>query len=177
MELFYDAQVSRSVVTMSGTLAARDDPGKALALRVEGPLGLAVARADWNGQETKVLVVSSRKGEQTLAAGEDLSRALGVPVTPQQLSLVLFGLPDGAAPEGTELVGERARFSWQGGALRCEFDSSSNRVASIESRGARNSVEVRFLEWSAGLPSRIRIKTSQGAGAELVLRSAGASAG
>ncbi len=176
MELFYDAQVSRSVMTMSGTLAVRDDPGKALAQRVEGPLGLPIARADWSGGETKVFVAGSRRGEQTLATGADLSRELGVPVTPLQLSLLLFGLPDGGPPEGARVFGERARLSWQGGALECEFDSSSSRVASIESRGERNSVEVRFLDWSSGLPSRIRIKTSQGTGAELTLRSADPSA-
>ena len=176
MEMFYDAHVSRSLMTMSGTLSVRDDPGKSLALRVDGPLGLPVARADWNGQDTRILVNGSRKGEQTLPAGADLSRELGVPVTPQQLSLLLFGLPEGTAPETAEIFGETARFSWQGGALRCEFDPSARRVATIESRGEQDSVEVRFLEWTAGLPSRIRIKTSRGTGAELILRSADAPA-
>jgi hypothetical protein len=126
---------------------------------------------------TKVVVAGSRQGVQTLPGGADLSRELGVPVTPMQLSLLLFGLPDGAEPESTELEGARARFSWQGGALRCEFESSTGRVETIESRGSRDSVEVRFLDWSAGIPSRIRIKTSRGADAELTLRSADPSAG
>jgi hypothetical protein len=174
MELFYDAEVSRSVVTMSGTLAVRDDPGKTLALRVEGPLGLPIARADWDGEETKVVVTGSRRGERTIAGDGDLSRELGVPVTANELSLLLFGLPDRAAPESTELAGERAWFSWKGGALRCDFDLSSNRVGTVVSRGERDSVEVRFLEWNAGLPSKIRIKTSRGGGAKLALRSADA---
>ena len=172
MEMFYDAQVSKNVLTMSGTLAVRDDPGKTLALRVVGPLGLPVAQADWNGQETKVSVNGSRRGERTLSGDADLSRELGVPVTPMQLSLLLFGLPESASPESTELAGERAWFLWQGGALRCEFDPSAGRVETILNRGSRDWVEIRFLDWSSGLPSRIRIKTSRGTGAELTLRSA-----
>lgn len=177
MELFYDAEVSRHVVAISGTLAVRDDPGKTLALRVEGPLGLPLARADWNGEETKVFVSGSRKGEQTITGDADLSRELGVPVTAAELSLLLFGLPDGASPETTELAGQRAWFSWKGGMLRCDFDLSSNRVGTVISRGDRDSVEIRFLDWSAGLPSRIRIKTSRGGGASLALRSADPSSG
>jgi hypothetical protein len=176
MELFYDAQVSRSVLSMSGTLAVRDDPGRTLALRVEGPLGLPLARADWNGVETRIFVAGSHSKDRTLPAGEDLSRELGVPVTPAQLSLLLYGLPDGAAPETAEFAGSRAWFSWQGGALRCDFDPAAGRVETIVSRGARDSVEVRFLEWSSGFPSRIRIKTSRGGGADLTLRSADPSA-
>ncbi len=177
MELFYDAEVSRSVVTMSGTLAVRDDPGKTLALRVEGPLGLPVARADWNGQETKIVVSGSHKGERTIAGDADLSRELGFPVTAAELSLLLYGLPDSGSPEKTELAGTRAWFSWKGGALRCDFDPSSGRVGTVISRGERDSVEVRFLDWSAGLPSRIQIKTSRGGGALLALRSADAGSG
>jgi hypothetical protein len=171
-ELFYDAEVSRSVVTMSGTLAVRDDPGKTLALRVQGPLGLPVARADWNGEETKVVVSGSRKGERTIAGDADLGRELGFPVTAAELSLLLYGLPDSGSPEKTELAGTRAWFSWKGGALRCDFDPSTGRVGTVVSRGERDSVEVRFLDWSAGLPSRIQIKTSRGGSARLVLRSA-----
>lgn len=170
--MFYDAQVSRSVVTMSGTLAVRDDPGKSLALRVEGPLGLPVARADWDGEVTKVFVSGSHRGEQTIAGDADLGRELGVPVSAAGLSLLLFGLPDRASPESTEIEGERAWFSWNGGAIRCDFDVSSNRAATVVARGDRGSVEVRFLEWGPALPSRIRIRASRGGSAELRLRSA-----
>ena len=177
MELFYDAEVSRSIVAMSGTLAVRDDPGKTLALRVAGPLGLPVARADWDGAETKIVLSGSHPREKTIAGDADLSRELGFPVTAAELSMLLYGLPDAGAPEKTELAGSRARFSWKGGALRCDFDPSSGRVETIVSRGERDSVEVRFLEWNAGMPSRIRIRTSRGGAARLALRSADASAG
>lgn len=177
MELFYDAEVSRSVITMSGTLAVRDDPGKTLALRVEGPLGLPVARADWDGQETKIVVSGSHKKERTIAGDADLSRELGFPVTAAELSLLLYGLPDSGSPEKTELAGTRAWLSWKGGALRCDFDPLTGRVGTVVSRGERDSVEVRFLDWSSGLPSRIQIKTSRGGGARLALRSADAVSG
>jgi hypothetical protein len=177
MELFYEAQVSKRFLAVSGSLAVRDDPGRTLALRVEGPLGLPVARADWDGEETKVFVAGSRAGERTLSGDEDLSRALGIPVTAAQLSWLLYGLPDGTAPESAELAGERAWFSWYGGSLRCDFDPSSRRVGTVLCRGARDSIEVRYLDWQSNLPSRIRIKASRGGGADLTLRSAGPSAG
>ena len=170
MELFYDARVSRSVVSMSGTLAVRDDPGRSLVLRVEGPFGAPLARADWDGKETRVFVAGPRGKERTIAGDEDLSRELGFPVTAAGLSLLLYGLPDGEAPESTELAGERAWFSWKGGAVRCDFDAASNRVGTVISRGDRDSVEVRFLEWSGGMPSRIRMRSSRGGSARLALR-------
>jgi hypothetical protein len=177
MELFYDAEVSRSVVTATGTLAVRDVPGKALSIRVEGPLGTTLASADWSGDETRIFVAGRRGGERSIPAGSDLSRELGVPVTPIQLSWLLYGLPDPDAPEATRVGGEHAWFSWNNDALRCDFDPSTRRVGMVVSRGNGASVEVHFLGWEAGLPSRIRITTSRGGGAELTLRSAEAGTG
>ena len=98
-------------------------------------------------------------------------------MTAAGLSLLLYGLPDGGAPESTELAGERAWFSWRGGAVRCDFDAASSRVGTVISRGERGSVEVRFLEWSGGMPSRIQIRSSRGGSARLALRSDSGPAG
>src|SRR5262249_31641160 len=154
--LVYDAEVSRKLLTFSGSLEAINSPGRKLVLRLEGFFGLPVARAEWDGTQTTIRV-GGRERERRLDAGGDLSEVLGVPLSAEQISLMLFGLPDRADPEKIEIRGSRAWPSWRGGSVLCEFDTASGRPTAIYARSDQRKVEIRYLDWTDGIPSRIRI--------------------
>ena len=169
-ELAYDAEVSRKLLSFSGSVSAMNLPGQSLLLRVDGFFGLPVASAEWNGSETRIRV-TGKGSERRVAAGGDLTDVLGVPLSAEQVSLMLFGLPERSDPESLEIRGSRVWPSWRGGSLKCEFDAGEGRPAAIFSRGERKSVEIRYLEWAGGIPSHIRIRSDSGS-ADLTLRSA-----
>ncbi len=129
-----------------------------------------MARAEWDGTETRIRITGKGK-ERTVGPGGDLSEVLGVPLSAEQISLMLFGLPDKSDPETLEFRGTRAWPSWRGGSLRCEFDAGEGHPSAIFSKGERQSVEIRYLGWTDGIPARIRIRSASGS-AELTLRSA-----
>ena len=171
-ELFYDAVARRSVFSMSGVAAVRAVPGRSLTIVVEGPAGLPVARASWDGVTT--VVQREGKGEKVVEGDGALS-ALGIPLPASSLSLLLFGLPDPASPERVEIGAGRAWLSWRGGALACEIDPAGRPVRVI-ARDASRKIEIRYPEWTGGLPSRIGITVSTDGTASLALRpEAGAS--
>lgn len=170
MELFYDATAHRSVFSESFVAAVRDQPGRSLSIVLEGPLGLPLARARWEGGETVIERPGKSPLEKTVQNGAALSD-FGIPLSAQSLSLLLFGLPETARPERVELAGGNARFSWNDGALSCEFDLDGGRARRVFSRDAKRQVEIRYLEWRDGIPSHIRIDVSTGGSAELVLTS------
>jgi hypothetical protein len=169
-ELSYDAEVSRRLLSFSGSVSALNLPGQSLLLRVDGFFGLPVARAEWDGTETRIRI-AGKTAERTVGAGGDLSEVLGVPLSAEQISLMLFGLPDRSDPETLEFRGSRAWPSWRGGTLRCEFDAGEGHPFAIFSRGERQHVEIRYLGWADGIPTRIRIRSASGT-ADLSLRSA-----
>ncbi len=157
---------------MSGIAAVRAAPGRSLTIVVEGPAGLPIARAEWDGVRTTVR--REGKGEQTLEGDGALS-ALGIPLPASALSLLIFGLPDAAPPERVEIGAHAAWLSWRGGALSCEIDPAGRPVRVLV-RDAARKVEIDFREWTADLPSRIGISVSTGGTASLTLRpEAGAS--
>jgi hypothetical protein len=170
-ELFYDAEVSRRGLSISGTVAVRDDPGKSLSLLVEGPLGLPVARAVWDGSTTRVTRYSSG-GKEKRSAGDspELGESLGIPLSARSLSYLFFGLPEEAPPDTLQVAGSDARLVWLGGDMACEFDVRGGRARRVLVRGPRKTVEVAYLDWSGSLPSRIRVRVSSGGTAELTLR-------
>lgn len=170
-ELLYDADVSRRGLTLSGTLAVRDDPGKSLSVMVAGPMGLPLARADWNGVTTEVVKYGGRGGKKISVDPEDLGDAFGIPLSARALSLLFFGLPEETPPESVAVAGENAQLTWEGGNLLCEFDASARHARRIVARGPSRNVEVSYLAWNGALPTRIRVKVSSGGSADLSLRS------
>ena len=171
-ELYYGAQVSRRGFSISGTVAVRDDPGRSLTLLVEGPLGLPIARAEWDGQSTRIRRYA--RGKETDSGGDslELGESLGIPLTARSLSYLFFGVPDDAPPESLEVAGASARLLWQGGVVACEFDAAGGRAKRVLVKGAEKSVEVAYLDWSGAVPSRIRVRVSPGGTAELTLQPA-----
>ena len=165
-ELFYDATARRSVFAMSGVAAVRVVPGRSLAIVVEGPAGLPIARADWDGARTTVRREGKR--EQTLE-GDAVLSDLGIPLPASSLSLLLFGLPDAASPDRVEIGAPGARLSWRAGSVACEIDPAG-RPLRVLARDASRKVEIDFREWVDGVPSRIGISVSTGGTASLALR-------
>jgi hypothetical protein len=167
VELFYEARIRRSVLSGTFVAAVRDEPGRSLAVVVEGPLGVPVARARWDGQTT----VIEREGRSVRDSGGSATLAeLGLPLSPRSLSLLLFGLPDTGPPETTELAGDGAWLTWRGGALACAFSDARGTVGRVLVRETDRKIDIRYAEWNAGLPSRIAIAVSGGGRAELVAR-------
>lgn len=164
-ELYYDARVRRSMWAASGVAAVRDAPGRSFEVVVEGPAGLPVARASWDGVRTTV----ARDGRTRTFDGDEALSTVGVPVSARSLSLLLFGLPDAAPPEAVEIGESRPWLSWRGGALTCALDPEG-RATRVLARDGERSVEIRFAKWESGMPSRIRIAASPGGSAELALR-------
>lgn len=167
-ELFYDARARRALFSTSGVAAVRDEPGRSLTVVLEGPAGVPLARASWDGARTVVRRAGSPREEREFE-GDDPLTPLGIPLSAPSLSLLLFGLPDASPPERVEFSGGTPWLSWRGGALSCELDPSgrARRVVAVD---ANRKVEVRFSEWSGGIPSRIRIDVSTGGRADLALR-------
>jgi hypothetical protein len=150
----------------------RAAPGRSLTIVLEGPAGLPIARAEWDGVRTTVR--REGKGEQTLE-GDAVLSALGIPLPASSLSLLLFGLPDASPPERVEIGAHATWLSWRGGALSCEIDPAGRPVR-VLARDADRRVEIDFREWAADVPSRIGISVSTGGKASLSLRpDAGAS--
>jgi len=167
-ELFYDARARRSIFSTSGVAAVRDDPGRSLTVVLEGPAGLALARASWDGARTVVRRAGDPRDDREFEGDAPLT-PLGIPLSAPSLSLLLFGLPDASPPESVELAGATPWLSWRGGALSCELDPSG-RARRVMSLDGRRRVEIRFPEWSGGIPSRIRIDAAHGGRADLALR-------
>jgi hypothetical protein len=170
-ELFYDAHARRSVFSETFAAAVQDDPGRSLSVVVEGPLGLPLARARWNGGETVIERPGKSPAEKRIPMGAPLSD-FGIPLSAQSLSLLLYGLPEITPPEKVERAGANAWFSWNDDRLSCEFDLEAGRAKRVVSRDAKRGVEIRFLAWRGGIPSHIRIDVSTGGSADLVLKSA-----
>ena len=168
-ELFYDASARRSLFSMSGVAAVRDSPGRSLTVVVEGPAGLPIARASWDGVRTVVEREGRDSGGPQRAEGDAALASLGIPLSAPSLSLLLFGLPDASPPETVEVGARTAWLSWRGGALSCEIDSEG-RALRVVALDAKRKVEIRFVEWAGDMPSRIRIAVSTGGTAELALR-------
>lgn len=164
-ELWYDARVRRSVYGTSGVAAVRDAPGRSFEVVIEGPAGVALARATWDGARTTVV----REGRSRTFDGDAALSEVGVPLSARSLSLLLFGLPDASPPEAVEIGSSGPWLSWRGGALTCALDSSG-RAIRVLARDDERSVEVRFADWENGIPSRVRIAGSPGGTAELALR-------
>lgn len=171
-ELYYGAQVSRRGLSISGTLAVRDDPGRSLTLLVEGPLGVPIARAEWDGRSTRIRRYARGKDTESDGDSMELGESLGIPLSARSLSYLFFGLPEESPPESLEVAGGSARLLWQGGDVACEFDAAGGRARRVFVRGEKKSVEVAYLDWSGALPSRIRVRVSSGGTAELTLRPA-----
>jgi hypothetical protein len=166
-ELFYEARIRRSVLSGTFVAAVRDDPGRSLAVVVEGPLGAPVARARWDGQTTRI----EREGRAARDSGGSSTLAeLGLPLSARALSLLLFGLPDTAPPETIELAGDAAWLTWRGGAVACAFADARGTVERVLFREADRQVDIRYAEWNAGVPTRIAMAVSGGGRAELVVK-------
>lgn len=168
-ELFYRAEASRHGLGLSGTLSVLDDPGKLLLLRVEGPLGIPLARADWDGRNTTVETFSGKHRVRKEADNASFGRAFGIPLSARSLSLLFLGVPESLPPESLLSNGGETRYLWSGGALSCDFDNARGLPLRVVSRGQGNEVEVRYLDWSGPLPSRIRLDVASGGSAELDL--------
>jgi hypothetical protein len=165
-ELFYEARARRSLASESGIAAIRDDPGRTLTVVLEEG-GLPVARASWDG--TRTVVRRTGRSEEREIEGDAPLTPIGIPLSARSLSLLLFGLPDASPPESVAIAGESPWLSWNGGALSCELDSAG-RPRRVVSAASGRTVEIRFAEWSEGIPSRIRLEASGGGSAELRLR-------
>ncbi len=174
-ELYYGAEVSRHGFSIAGTLAVRDDPGKSLTLLVEGPLGLPIARAEWDGQTTRVRRYAGGKSKE-VSGSADVGESLGIPLSARSLSYLFFGVPEESAPDSLEVAGSNARLLWQGGSVACEFDAAGGRARRVLMQSPERTVEVAYLDWSGATPSRIRVHVSSGGTAELTLLPAEASA-
>ena len=168
-ELFYEARIRRSVLSGTFVAAVRDDPGRSFTVVVEGPLGAPVARARWDGKTTVV----EREGRPVRDSGASSTLAeLGLPLSARSLSLLLFGLPDTAPPETTELAGDGAWLTWRGGAIACAFADARGTVERVVIRESDREVDIRYADWNAGIPSRITLAVSGGGRAELVAKPA-----
>jgi len=168
-ERFYDVRASRSMFSQSFVVAVRDDPGRSLLVVVEGPLGVAVARASWDGGRMLVERLDSPARERGGAHEETLA-SFGVPLPAKAVSTLLVGIPEVSPPEGVEMDGRRTWLSWDGGRVACQIEPSMARPVRAVFRQGRRRVEIRFAEWRAGMPSRIAIEISGGGRADLVLR-------
>jgi hypothetical protein len=167
VEIFYEARIRRSVLSGSFVAAVRCEPGRSLAVVVEGPLGAPVARARWDGRTTVV----EREGRPIRDSDGSLTLAdLGLPLSARSLSLLLFGLPDTLPPETTELAGDGAWLTWSGGAVACAFSDAGGTVGRVVVRETDRQIDIRYAEWKEGLPSRIAIAVSGGGRAELVVK-------
>jgi hypothetical protein len=164
-ELWYDVRVRRSVYRVSGVAAVHAAPGRTFEVVVEGPAGVALARASWDGSRTTVM----REGRLRTFDGDEALSEVGVPLSARALSLLLFGLPDASPPQAVEIGAPHAWLSWRGGALTCELDSSG-RATRVLARDGERTVEVRFDAWESGIPSRVRVAASPGGTADLTLR-------
>ena len=166
VELYYDARLRRGLLSGTFVAAVRDEPGRALAVVIEGPLGAAVARAKWDGRTT----VIERAGHAAAGGDSPTLADLGVPISARPLSLLLFGLPDETPPDAVELAGGAAWLSWRDGALACEFDDAGLTVRRVLSREGPTPIDIRYSGWDGGIPSRISIRISGGGRADLVAR-------
>jgi hypothetical protein len=175
MELFYDARISRHGLSIRGELAVRDDPGRQLRLRVSGPMGAPVARADWDGTRAVAVIYDQKRGDRTVRSdGPEFGEVFGIPLSARELSLAFFGLPEEEAPGGLAVSRDRARLLWRGGDLFCDFDLGRGSPDRIVARSPGRRVEIRYLSWNGSLPSGIRADASPGGRAELSLRTAAA---
>jgi len=167
LERFYDARARRSVLSGTFVAAVRDDPGRSLSVVVEGPLGVPVARANWDGERT---VVERSGGAAERFSDEAPLADIGVPLSARVLSLLLVGLPDTARPDAIELTGDAAWLTFRGSAIACEFDPAQGRVRRVLSLAHGRRVEIRYGGWEGGVPSRVAIKVSGGGSADLVAK-------
>lgn len=175
VELFYDVRATRSVFSESFVAAVRDDPGRSLFVVVEGPLGVALARATWDGSKT-VVERLDRPAKARAGEGDGSLSTFGIPLSARALSLLLFGVPEISPPERVELQDGHAWLSWEGGGLACEFDPAAALPLGVVVGEGRRRVTARFLGWRQGIPSRITLVMSGGGRAELVLRTEGEAA-
>ena len=173
LERFYDARARRSVFSGTFVAAVRDDPGRSLSVVVEGPLGVPIARARWDGERTVVErsgIPAKRFSDAAPPGGDAPLADIGVPLSARTLSLLLVGLPDTARPDVVELTGDAAWLTFGGSGLACEFDAAQGRVRRVVSLARGRRVEVRYGAWDGGVPSRVAIRVSGGGSAELVAR-------
>jgi hypothetical protein len=159
-ELFYDARVLRNGFRTTATLAVRDDPGRSLSLRAEGPLGRPLVRADWDGAAG-----AEPSGREAARFGE----SIGVPLSAKSLSLLLFGLPAESPPEQLGFWSGGARYSWEEGNLFCDFDLEARKAQRVVAKRGGRKVEINYLAWQGDLPSRIQVKVSLGGTIDLEL--------
>ena len=173
LERFYDARARRSVFSGTFVAAVRDDPGRSLSVVVEGPLGVPIARARWDGERTTVErsgTPAKRFSDEASPGSEPPLADIGVPLSARALSLLLVGLPDTARPDVVELTGDAAWLTFRGSGLACEFDAEQGRVRRVLSLGRGRRVDVRYGAWEGGVPSRIAIRVSGRGSADLVAR-------
>ena len=167
LERYYDARLRRSVFSGSFVAAVRDDPGRSLSVVIEGPLGVPIARARWDGERT--VVERSGRPSKRFSDGAPLAD-IGVPLPARSLSLLLVGLPDTASPDVVELTGDAAWLTFRGSGLACEFDVGQGRVRRVLTLAEGRKIEILYRDWESGAPSKIAIRVSGGGRADLAAR-------